>query len=51
MALRKEVAKEAPDPKRSTGSFEPAEGSKEVLVDPGSTKGKTVRIGTMLSSE
>jgi hypothetical protein len=49
--LRKEVTEEAPDPKQSTGSFEPVEGSKEVLVGPGSTEGKTVHIGTMLSSE
>ena len=50
-ALRKEVAEEAPDPKWSIGSFEPVEGSKEVLVDPGSTEGKTVRVGTTLSSK
>ena len=50
-AIRKEVAKEAPDPKRSVGSFELVEGSKEVLVDPRSTEGKMVRIGTTLSSE
>ena len=50
-ALRKEVSEDAPDPKRSTGSFEPVEGSKEVLIDPGSTEGKMVRIGTTLSSE
>ena len=49
-ALR-EVTKEAPDAKKSAGSFESAEGSKEVLVDPGSTEGKMVRIGTTLSSE
>ena len=49
--IRKEVAEEAPDPKRSTGSFEPVEGSKEVLVDLGSTEGKMVRIGTTLSSK
>ena len=49
--IRKEVTEEAPDPKRSTGSFEPAEGSKEVLIDPGSPEGKVVRIGTMLSSK
>ena len=36
-ALRVEVTKEAPDAKKSTGSFEPAEGSKEVLVDPDSS--------------
>ena len=50
-ALRKEVAEEAPNPKRSIRSFEPAEGSKEVLMDPGSIEGKTVRICTTLSSE
>ena len=51
VALRKEVTEEAPDPKWSTGSFEPVEGSKEVLVDPRSTEGKMVRIDTSLSSE
>ena len=51
VALRQEVTEEAADPKWSTRSFEPAEGSKEVLIDPGSTEGKTVRIGTALSSE
>ena len=50
-AIKKEVAKEAPDPKRSTGSFEPVEGYKEVLIDPGSPEGKVVRIGTTLSSK
>ena len=46
-----EVTEEAPNAKKSTGSFESAKGSKEVLVDPRSTEGKTVRIGTTLSSE
>ena len=32
VAIRKEVTEEVPDPKRSTGSFELAEGSKEVLI-------------------
>ena len=32
-ALKEEVVEEAPDAKKSTGSFELAEGSKEVLVD------------------
>ena len=49
--LRGEVAKEAPDAKKSIGSFESAEGSKEVLVDPSSSEGKTVCIGTTLSSK
>ena len=51
IALREEVIEEAPDAKKSTGSFESAEGSKEVLIDPGSAEGKTVCIGTTLSSE
>ncbi|XP_066320724.1 uncharacterized protein [Miscanthus floridulus] len=50
-ALRQEVVEEAPNPKWSTRSFEPAEGSKEVLIDPGSTEGKMVHIGTTLSSK
>ena len=49
--IGKEVAKEAPDPKWSPGSFEPVEGTKEVLIDPSGSKGKVVRIGTTLSSE
>jgi len=51
VALREEVTKEAPDPKKLTGSFEPAKGSKGVLVDPNSPEGKTVCIGTMFSSK
>ena len=50
-AIKEEVTEEAPNTKKSTGSFEPAKGSKEVLIDPGSTEGKTVRIGTTLSPE
>ena len=49
--LREEVTEGAPDAEKSTGSFKLAEGSKEVLIDPSSPKGKTVRIGTTLSSE
>ena len=48
--LKEEVTKEAPDAKKLTGSFESAEGSKEVLIDPSSSEGKKVRIGTVLSS-
>ena len=51
VAIRKEVTEEAPDPKRSTRSFEPAEGSKEVLIDPSSPEGKVMHIGTTLSSK
>ena len=50
-AIKKEVTEEAPDTKKSTRSFKPAEGSKEVLIDPDSTEGKMVRVGTTLSSE
>ena len=51
IALQDEVTEEAPDAKKSAGSFESAEGSKEVLIDPSNSEGKTVRIGTTLSSE
>ncbi|XP_066323964.1 uncharacterized protein [Miscanthus floridulus] len=50
-ALKEEVAEETLDAKKSTGSFELTEGSKKVLVDPSSSEGKTVCIGTTLSSE
>ena len=50
-AIGKEVTEEAPDPKRSAGSFEPVEGTKEVIIDPSGSKGKVVCIGTVLSSE
>ena len=49
--LKEEITKEAPDVKKATRSFKSAEGSKEVLIDPSSSEGKTVCIGTMLSSE
>ncbi|XP_066373352.1 uncharacterized protein [Miscanthus floridulus] len=49
--IRKEVVEEAPDPKRSTMSFEPVEGIKEVLIDPSSSRSKVVHIGTALSSK
>ena len=50
-AIREEIVKKTPNPKRSTGSFEPVEGAKEVLIDPSGSKGKVVRIGTTLSSK
>ena len=50
-ALKEEVIEEALDVKKLTGSFESAEGSKGVLIDPSSSEGKTVCIGTTLSSE
>ncbi|XP_066373451.1 uncharacterized protein [Miscanthus floridulus] len=51
MATREEIVKEAPDPKRSAKSFKLVEGAKEVLIDPSSSEGNMVRIGTMLSSK
>ena len=50
-AIREEVIEEAPDPKQSAGSFEPVEGTKEVLIDPSGSEGKVMRIGTTLSSK
>ena len=49
--LREKVVEEAPDAKKSTGSFESAEGSREVLLDPSSSEGKKVHIRTALSSK
>ena len=51
VTLREEVSEEAPNVKKSTGSFESAEGSKGVLIDPSNSEGKMVCIGTTLSSE
>ena len=51
VALQEEVTGEAPDAKKSAGSFKSAEGSKEVLIDLSNSEGKMVRIGTTLSSE
>ena len=48
-AIREEVVEEVPDPKRSDRSFEPIEGTKEVLIDPSGSEGKVVHIGTTLS--
>ncbi|XP_066333807.1 uncharacterized protein [Miscanthus floridulus] len=50
-AIREEVIEEVPDPKQSASSFEPIEGANKVPIDPSGSKGKVVRIGTMLSSE
>ena len=49
--LREEVAEKMPDAKTTTGSFKPAEGSKEVHVDPSGSEAKRVCIGTLLSSK
>jgi hypothetical protein len=49
VVIREETTKEVPDSKRSTKSFEPIEGIKEVLIDPSSPEGKVVCISTSLS--
>ena len=51
MVIKEGTAEEAPNSKRLARPFEPTEGIKEVLIDPSSSKGKVVCIGTMLSSE
>ena len=51
ITLCEEVAEKTPDIEKTTGSFKPAEGTKEVLVDPSSSEAKRVRIGTTLSSK
>ena len=50
-AIREEIVEKTPNPKRSAGSFESVEGTKEVLIDPSGSEGKVVRIGTTLSSK
>jgi hypothetical protein len=42
------LSKEAPDAKRHTGNFEPAEVVKIVALDPSNDAGKKVRIGSEL---
>ena len=51
VTIRKEVTEEASNPKRTVGSLELVEGTKEVLIDLSSPEGKVVRIGTTLSSK
>ncbi|XP_066380544.1 uncharacterized protein [Miscanthus floridulus] len=48
-AIRKDITEGAPDAKRATGSCEPMENVKEVLIDPDNSTDKTVCIGTALS--
>jgi len=39
---------EAPEPKRHAGSFEPAEGTKKILLDPNNSDGKVLTISADL---
>ena len=49
--IKEGTTEEAPDSKRSTGSSEPTEDVNEVLIEPSSSKGKVVHIGTTVSSK
>ena len=42
------LAAEAPEPKRHAGSFEPAEGTKKIPLDPDNSDGKVLTISTDL---
>ena len=42
------LATEAPEPKRHAGSFEPAEGTKKIPLDPSNSDGKVLTIGADL---
>jgi hypothetical protein len=47
--IKEGIIEEAPDSKWPAKSFEPIENTEEVLIDPSSSEGKVVRIGTSLS--
>ena len=51
VTLKEEVSKEVLDVKKLAESFKSAEGSKGVPIDPNSSEGKTICIGTTLSSK
>jgi hypothetical protein len=51
VVIKKETAEEAHDSKRSTGSFEPIEGTKEVLKDSSSSDDKALHISADLSTK
>ena len=42
------LAAEAPEPKRHAGSFEPAEGTKKIPLDPNGSDGKVLTISADL---
>jgi len=42
------LAAEAPEPKRHAGNFEPAEGTKKILLDPDNSDGKVLTISADL---
>ena len=47
--IRAETTEEAPDSNRKTGSFEPAEGVKEIALDPQGSGNKKLRVGAKLT--
>jgi hypothetical protein len=47
--IKADTAKDLPDTKQSTGSFEPAEDTKVVQIDPDNALDKVVRIDATLS--
>ncbi|XP_039771796.1 uncharacterized protein LOC120639948 [Panicum virgatum] len=47
--IKEETPEEAPDSKWAAGSFEPAEGVKEVLINPQASGDKKVRVGVKLT--
>jgi hypothetical protein len=49
--IREEITEEALDSKWSTESFDPTEGTKEVLIDPSISDGKMLHIGADLSTK
>jgi Tol biopolymer transport system component len=49
LAIHQVNDEEAPDAKKSFGSFGPAKVTKEVLINPSSYDGKVVHIGITLS--
>jgi hypothetical protein len=50
-AIKVATVEEAPNSKRPACSFEPTENTKEVPVDPTSSNGKVLHIGSDLSSK
>jgi hypothetical protein len=47
--IKETVVEDMPDAKRQARTFMPTEGTKEVILDPSSSDGKVVRVGTSLS--
>ena len=46
-----ELAAEAPEPKRHAGSFEPAQGTKKIPLDPNGSDGKVLMINADLDTK